>query len=351
MAAIERAIARRPGRFSSVLLHTGQHDAPAMSADFLRAVGLREPDLHLPHRSGTPAAQIGGMVLELEKELRRLHPDLVIVVGDVNSTVAGALAAATLGIRLAHVEAGLRSFDRSMPEEVNRVIVDSIADILFASEPSGVENLHKEGRPSETIHLVGNVMIDTLQEIMTLRSPALPLLPVVHDMPFGILTLHRPSNVDDPATLREILEAIGEVARSLPILFPVHPRTRQVLGRSSLSGEESLPSGLHLLDPLPYPAMIELTRRATLVLTDSGGIQEETTFLGVPCLTLREVTERPVTVTEGTNRVIGVRPADIVRESERILAGDVPAVRCPALWDGKAADRVLDILERGAGHG
>lgn len=348
MAAILAAQQARREAFLPLLIHTGQHSHPSMSSRFLAELDLPEPDVSLAGCTGGQAQQIGNMLPEIARVLDDLRPDLVLVVGDVNSTAAGALAAATLGIPVVHVEAGLRSFDRSMPEELNRILVDTVSEFLFASEPSGVDNLLREGRSREAIHHVGNVMIDALvrfRPLTTGRNPARSL--GVHGS-YGVLTLHRPSNVDNPARLAPLLRAIGQATRRLPIVFPVHPRTRDRLDASRLGGDLREIPGLHPVEPLGYVDMLALLEHADLVLTDSGGVQEETTYLGVPCLTVRDTTERPATVIEGTNRVIGTRPPRVVAEVKRILDGDRPPVRCPALWDGKAATRIVEILAHGA---
>jgi UDP-N-acetylglucosamine 2-epimerase (non-hydrolysing) len=262
----------------------------------------------------------------------------------VNSTAAAALAASASGIPVAHVEAGLRSFDRTMPEERNRVIVDALSDLLFASEASAVENLAREGRPAANVHHVGNVMIDTLVRFRAAaqgRDPAQALGLVGR---YGVLTLHRPSNVDRAEVLKPLLHSIGAAARRLPIVFPVHPRTRDRLDALGVGASLAAFPGLRVVPPVGYLDMLALMERADLVLTDSGGVQEETTFLGVPCLTLRNATERPATVSEGTNRVIGSGPERVAAEIERILDGDRPAKRCPPLWDGHAAERVVELL-------
>lgn len=344
MAAVLGAQRARPDAVTPFLVHTGQHHEPAMSASFLAELELPAPDVVLACAWGGQAEQIGRMLLDLPPVLERLRPDLVVVVGDVNSTAAGALAATMLGIPVAHVEAGLRSFDRTMPEELNRVLVDSVSDFLFASEASGVENLAREGRPAAAVHHVGNVMVDTLIRFRSRAAARHPAAVLGVCGRYGVLTLHRPSNVDTGGALEPLLQAIGAVSRKLPIVFPVHPRTRARLDESGLAGALASFPGLHAVAPLGYIDMLALMERAEVVLTDSGGVQEETTFLGVPCLTLRDRTERPATVTDGTNRVIGTRPDRIVTEVERILGGDRPAPRCPPLWDGHAAERVVAVL-------
>jgi UDP-N-acetylglucosamine 2-epimerase (non-hydrolysing) len=346
IAALLAAQQARPDVFAPLLIHTGQHRDPDMATRFFRELDLPMPDVALNGHGGSRVEQIGRMQLDLQRVLPGLRPDLVVVVGDVNSTAAGALAAATLGIPVAHVEAGLRSFDRSMPEELNRVLVDAVSDLLFASEASGVANLANEGRRAAAVHHVGNVMIDALvrfQPRAADRDPAAEL--GVHG-PYAVLTLHRPSNVDRPAALAPLLHLAGRISRRLPVIFPVHPRTRDRLAASGLDATVAALPALHATAPFGYLDMIALLQRAQLVLTDSGGVQEETTYLGVSCLTLRAATERPATVTHGTNCVVGTRPEDVLGAVERILAGDRPAAQRPPLWDGHAAERVADVLAR-----
>jgi UDP-N-acetylglucosamine 2-epimerase (non-hydrolysing) len=350
MAAVLAAQQARGDVFKPLLVHTGQHREPAMAERFFAELELPTPDVSLALSGGGQAAQVGRMLVELERILAELRPDLVLVVGDVNSTAAGALAAATLGIPVAHVEAGLRSFDRSMPEELNRVIVDAVSDFLFASEASGVANLAREGRPATAVHHVGNVMIDALVRFRPRAAGRDPAGACGVVGPYGVLTLHRPSNVDGPVALGPLLRAVGEAARRLPIVFPVHPRTRDRLDASGLGTDLASLAGVHATAPLGYIDMLALLERAELVLTDSGGVQEETTYLGVPCLTLRDNTERPATVTDGTNRVVGTRPERVLAEVERVLDGDRPPPRCPPLWDGRAAERVADVLAGIAGR-
>jgi UDP-N-acetylglucosamine 2-epimerase (non-hydrolysing) len=276
-----------------------------------------------------------------EPVLQEARPDAVVVVGDVNSTIACALVAVKLGVPVAHVEAGLRSFDRTMPEEINRVLTDAISEWLFVSEPSGVTNLRREGVPEERIHLVGNVMIDTLLSCRELaaRSPVLEDLGL-SPRGYAVLTLHRPANVDRPEVLDGLMRAVDRLARELPIVFPVHPRTRKALeGRPAAD-----PDRLKLVEPLGYLDFMRLVSDARLVLTDSGGIQEETTVLGVPCLTLRENTERPITIEQGTNRLVGMDPDRIIAAGLQALASPPPARPAPALWDGRAAARIVDVL-------
>lgn len=344
MAALYAAQRARPDAFTPLLVHTGQHRDPAMSDQFFAELELPEPDVTLACGSGGQAEQIGRMLLELPPVLTSLRPDLVLVVGDVNSTAAAALSAATLGIPVAHVEAGLRSFDRGMPEELNRILVDAVSALCFASEASGVTNLAREGRPAEAVHLVGNVMIDTLVRFRARAAARDPRAALGLHGRYAVLTLHRPATVDHAAVLAPLLRALGEVAATLPILFPVHPRTRSQLDAFGLGAVLAECPGLRPVAPLGYLDMLALMEHAELVLTDSGGVQEETTFLGVPCLTLRDNTERPATVTDGTNRVIGTAPAAVVEAIEQVLAGARPPRRCPPLWDGHAAARVVAVL-------
>jgi UDP-N-acetylglucosamine 2-epimerase (non-hydrolysing) len=351
MAALLAAQRARPEVFTPLLIHTGQHRDPAMSERLFAELELPTPDVALAGDGGGQAGQMGRMLIELEHVLAELRPDLVVVVGDVNSTAAGALAAAALGIPVAHVEAGLRSFDRTMPEELNRVVVDAVSDFLFASEASGVVNLEREGQPAAAVHHVGNVMIDTLVRFRSRAAGRDPAAALGFDEGYGVLTLHRPSNVDHIAMLGPLLHTIGAVSRRLPIVFPVHPRTQARLKASGLGATLAAFPGLRAVAPLDYIDMLALVERSAIVLTDSGGVQEETTFLGVPCLTLRATTERPATVTDGTNRVIGTRPERVLAEIERVLDGDRPPPCCPRLWDGHAAGRVAEVLAGWSGCG
>jgi UDP-N-acetylglucosamine 2-epimerase (non-hydrolysing) len=321
-----------------VLVHTGQHYDEAMNDVFFRDLGLRPPDRHLGTGSGSHAEQTGRVMIAFEPVVAELAPDAVVVVGDVNSTLACALVAAKAGAAVAHVEAGLRSRDWSMPEEVNRVVADRISDLLFAPSPDAVENLRREGYREDQIRLAGNVMIDTLYANLD-RALASDVLHRhgLHAGEYGLVTLHRPANVDDPAMLAALLGALGEVAARLPLVMPVHPRT------SARLAEVGVPDGLTLTPPAGYLDFIALEASARLVLTDSGGIQEETTALGVPCLTLRDTTERPITVTEGTNQLVGRDPEAIVATALATLR-EPPAKRCPALWDGNAGDRIAEAL-------
>ncbi|KLL11937.1 MULTISPECIES: non-hydrolyzing UDP-N-acetylglucosamine 2-epimerase [Protofrankia] len=338
-AAVERGAA-------TTLVHTGQHYDAAMSGVFFDELGLRAPDHFLDVGSGSHAGQTAGVMTAFEPLLAAVRPDVVVVVGDVNSTLACALVTAKSGIPLAHVEAGLRSRDWAMPEEVNRVVVDRVSDLLFVTSPDAAGNLRREGyRPDQT-HLVGNVMVDTLLANIE-RARARPTLPRLglHTGGYGLVTLHRPANVDDPDVLAGLLGALGKVAEQCPLVFPLHPRTRaRVEGR--------LPAGVTTLPPAGYLDFLALQAGARVVLTDSGGVQEETTVLGVPCLTLRDTTERAITVTEGTNQVIGTDPERVVAVATEVLARP-PRPRRPALWDGRAGERIVEILLAGdyGGHG
>jgi len=337
----------RSPEIEPVLLHTGQHYDDNLSRVFFDELGIPEPDIYLGVGSGSHAEQTARVMLAFEPVLREQQPDLVLVVGDVNSTLACTVTAVKMHTPVAHVEAGLRSFDRTMPEEVNRVLTDQIANLLFTTERSASENLLREGVAEEKVHFVGNVMIDTLlrHRERALRTPALERFDVAPGE-YVLVTLHRPRNVDDAAKLTAIVEALVRVRERLPMIFPVHPRTRKRLKEFGLLERVTELLGAGLCEPLGYLEFLHLMARAQVVLTDSGGIQEETTILGVPCLTLRPATERPVTVTVGTNRVIGSAPERIVPEIERILAGDVPRGRVPELWDGRAAGRVVKVLSK-----
>ena len=330
-------------RFETTLVHTGQHYDAAMSADFFRDLGIPEPDVNLAVGSGSHAAQTAQVLVGVEDLLVEQRPEALLLVGDVNSTVAASLAAAKLLIPIAHVEAGLRSGDRSMPEEINRLVTDTLSTWCFTTEPAGDANLRREGIAEEKIHQVGNVMIDTLRanqaranELDTLERLGLEA------GGYALLTLHRPSNVDDRATLSGLVEVLEEIHRELPVVFPVHPRTSAAI-RDLLGGKEP---ALRLLEPQGYLDFLRLMSQAKFVLTDSGGIQEETTALGVPCLTMRDNTERPITIEEGTNILVGSHP-DVVRDAARkILDGKAKTGRVPELWDGRASVRIADILER-----
>jgi UDP-N-acetylglucosamine 2-epimerase (non-hydrolysing) len=338
--------AGRRSAFQCRLVHTGQHYSPEMSATFFDELGLPAPDVNLDIGSGSHTAQTAGVMLRLETELNERRPDLVLVVGDVNSTMAAALVASKLGIPVAHVEAGLRSFDRRMPEETNRLVSDVLSDYLFASEPSGVANLLAEGIPGEKIFLVGNVMIDTLIKFRhkAAQTGVLDRLGLTSGN-YAVATLHRPSNVDGIEHLASLMNMLTELSRYLPVVFPVHPRTRERMEGAGLTQ-----SGVMLVEPLGYLEFLRLTSEARLVLTDSGGIQEETTILQVPCLTMRENTERPITIEQGTNRLVGTDPKNILQAALDTLEATPRFLAPPEFWDGKASARILDVLERALGN-
>ncbi len=346
IAPIMDAYAEADG-FEPLLVHTGQHYDANMSDLFFRQLGIREPDINLEVGSASHAVQTAEVMKAFEPVIREHEPDAVLVVGDVNSTIACGLVAVKLGVKLVHVEAGLRSFDREMPEEINRVLTDAISDLLMCSEPSGVENLAKEGISDERVHLVGNVMIDTLLRHRE-RAEQSTLLEDegLEKGGYAVLTLHRPSNVDDPAVLSGLLDVLEVIQGDGPVIFPVHPRTRQKLEDFGLGDRVRALPQLKLVDPVGYLDFLKLIGSARVVLTDSGGIQEETTILKVPCLTLRVNTERPITVEMGTNRVVGQDPDCILAAYREVVAGRGAEARVPPLWDGKAAQRIVDVLGR-----
>jgi UDP-N-acetylglucosamine 2-epimerase (non-hydrolysing) len=343
IAPLMKVLAARVDRFDPILVHTGQHYDQAMSASFFQDLGIPEPDVNLGIGSGSHGEQTARVLMKIERLLIDRSPHVVVVVGDVNSTLAATLAAVKLHIPVAHVEAGLRSGDRDMPEEINRVMTDAVSHWLFTTEPDGEKNLLGEGVPADRVHFVGNVMIDTL---LAHRKRALELdtlerleLEAGH---YAVLTLHRPSNVDSPDRLRSLFAVLDRLNDWLPVIFPVHPRTAHAIERH-LGGDRPR---LRMTEPLGYLEFLRLLIGARMVLTDSGGIQEETTALGVPCLTLRDSTERPITVSEGTNTIVGTDPASIESAIEKLRASPSPEGRRPELWDGHAAERIVDILER-----
>lgn len=350
-------------QFKVLLVHTGQHYDKEMSDLFFRELCLPHPDIYLNVGSGSHASQTAKIMMRFEKACLKGKPDLIIVVGDVNSTVACALVAAKLSIPVAHVEAGLRSFDRSMPEEINRVITDRLSDYLFTTCEEANQNLRREGIPNDRIFFVGNVMIDTLMRhaLVARKSKILEKLLLKKNgkiRRYAVLTLHRPSNVDDPYILRGILQLLYDLARTLPIIFPVHPRTLQKITslhinhlihyvhRLPLANENNIYRRILALPPLGYCDFLRLMSKADLVFTDSGGIQEETTILGIPCLTLRNNTERPVTVREGTNVVVGTDPDTVIRAASKVLKNKTVRKKYPKFWDGKAAERIVGILTK-----
>ncbi len=346
IAPVMRAFARPECPLNASLLHTGQHYDEAMKHSFFQQLGIPEPDIDLEVGSGSHAVQTAEIMQRFEPVLDERHPAAVLVVGDVNSTIACALVAVKKGIPVVHVEAGLRSGDRSMPEEINRVLTDQISDQLFITERSARDNLNREGISDDRIHFVGNVMIDTLRFNLERAAPYSETLASLGEFSqgYGLLTLHRPSNVDDPEILARLLALLREISETLPLAFPVHPRTRQAIFRAGL--DELLEGGrIHLMEPQGYLQMLGLMKDARVVLTDSGGIQEETTALGVPCITLRENTERPITVGEGTNTITGTDPGKIWPAFEEVMETGGKRGRVPELWDGHAAERIVDVME------
>jgi UDP-N-acetylglucosamine 2-epimerase (non-hydrolysing) len=344
VAPIVTELRKSPTLFTSTVVHTGQHYDEKLSKIFFDDLGMPSPDVNLNIGSASHAQQTAAIMAAFEPVLTGRQADLVIVVGDVNSTIACALVAAKLGVPIAHVEAGLRSFDRTMPEEINRVLTDQISDLLFTTEPSAADNLRAEGISDDKIFFVGNVMIDTLLAHRE-RARAMHVPETMHleRREYGVLTLHRPSNVDDADTFERLVGALICIAAEIPIVFPVHPRTQKRLAASPSAARLIETGRLRLLDPLGYLEFIGLMDGARIILTDSGGVQEETTVLGIPCLTLRENTERPITVTHGTNRIVGTDPASIVAGWEQIKSGTVTP-RTPPMWDGSTAQRIVEVI-------
>lgn len=337
---------KRHSNIHPLLVHTGQHYDHNMSELFFKQLNIPEPDINLEVGSGSHAVQTAEIMKKFEPIVLEHKPDIVLVVGDVNSTIACGLVATKLGVKLAHVEAGLRSFDRDMPEEINRLLTDAISDLLFCSEPSGVENLKREGVADGKIFFSGNVMIDTLKanRDRAEQSKVLDTLGLKSGQ-FNVVTLHRPSNVDDPTTFGRILDALDAIQRDLPVVFPMHPRTVANLKKLGLADRMSAMEQMRIVEPLGYLDFLKLTANAAVVLTDSGGIQEETTILGVWCMTLRENTERPVTLTQGTNTLVGTDAAKIVATyRQKRAAGKPDASRVPDKWDGQAAERIAEVL-------
>jgi UDP-N-acetylglucosamine 2-epimerase (non-hydrolysing) len=349
IAPIAAEFARCSSEFEATLVHTGQHYDDKLSRVFFDELAIPRPDVNLNAGSGSHAQQTAAIMAAFEPVLLERRPDLVLVVGDVNSTIACALVASKLGIPIAHVEAGLRSYDRTMPEEINRVLTDQISDLLFTTEEDAAKNLAREGIEPSRVHFVGNVMIDTL---LTHRQRAQQLRVAerfdLRDKAYGVITLHRPSNVDDPAMFARLFDGIGVIAGEMPLVFPVHPRTRTMLAASTRAAALMEAGRLKVIEPLGYLDFLGLMDASRLVLTDSGGIQEETTILGVPCLTLRQNTERPVTLTHGTNHLVGTDPDRIVDGWRRLREQDVhPGL--PPLWDGQAAVRIVAQIRRFCG--
>jgi UDP-N-acetylglucosamine 2-epimerase (non-hydrolysing) len=337
---------RRRSRIEPLLVHTGQHYDETMSDSFFEDLQIPRPDINLGVGSASHAEQTARIMMAFEQALKQQRPDWVVVVGDVNSTMAATIVASKMLVRVAHIEAGLRSHDRTMPEEINRLVTDALADLLLTPSRDADENLKREGIRPEKIRFVGNVMIDTLFRNLERAKNSHTLERLALDPHrFCAMTLHRPSNVDDKQTLAGILDALDQIQRRLPVVFPVHPRTRARLEEFGLMESARKQAALILTEPLGYLDFLQLYSNSRLVLTDSGGIQEETTALGIPCLTLRHNTERPVTVTEGTNRIVGNDPEVIKREAIAALEQPAKSKRIPELWDGHAATRIVDAIE------
>ena len=340
---------RRERWAQPVLVHTGQHYDAGMCESFFQDLGLPSPDIALGIGSGSHAEQTGGVMIAYEQVLLEQRPDLCVVVGDVNSTIACTLAAAKLGIKTAHLEAGLRSFDRTMPEELNRILTDALADLLWTPSPDADANLEREGIPAERIVFVGNIMIDSLQAMLPrLDSAAARAELGLTGRNYCLATFHRPSNVDDPGKLRKLCSALAAAAKEIAIVLPLHPRTRKMLTAHGLLDPLASVPGLQLTDPLPYRTFMALLVTARIALTDSGGIQEETTYLGIPCLTVRDNTERPITVQQGTNRLIKI--PQIPGSLSEVLHGSCGCHTIPELWDGKTAERVTRSIAKFLGR-
>lgn len=328
----------------TILLHTGQHYDENMSKVFFDDLGMKEPEIHLGVGSGSHATQTAKVMVEFEKVCNEHQPSMVVVVGDVNSTLACTIVCAKSLIPCAHVEAGLRSFDREMPEEINRILTDSIANLLLTPSADGDENLRDEGVVEERIFRVGNIMIDSLFENVKKAESSNIHRDLELNDEYALLTLHRPSNVDDKVTFTTIIEALEEIADDLDIVFPIHPRTRKMAISFDLFDRLENISGMRITEPIGYLDFVSLMSRSKLVLTDSGGLQEETTALGIPCLTLRENTERPITVTEGTNTIVGTDKDLIISLSKEVVKNGGKSGRIPELWDGNTAERIVDVL-------
>jgi UDP-N-acetylglucosamine 2-epimerase (non-hydrolysing) len=348
VAPIIRELRKHEDVFDWRLVHTGQHYDHGMSDVFFQELGIPEPNFHMGAGGGSHAEQTARIMVAFEKYCEEQKPDLVMVVGDVNSTLACSIVAKKLNIKVAHVEAGLRSGDMQMPEEINRMVTDAISDYFFVTEPSGVENLRREGHAEDSIHFVGHVMIDNLyyqlEQLKQIDTRSFSTHALKSRLgKYGVVTLHRPSNVDDQATLTRIISALTTISAALPLVFAIHPRTARNIEAFGLA----LPDSIICTEPLPYMDFLNLWRDAALILTDSGGIQEESTALGISCITLRENTERPVTVTEGTNRLVGTNAAKIIDTAREFLQGSTQIQRKrPQLWDGQAAGRIIETLLR-----
>ncbi len=349
IAPLLHEFAKHGDRFNIKLVHTGQHYDYQMSEVFFKEFGIRAPDTHLNAGSGSHAEVTAKIMVEFEKVLKADRQDLVIVVGDVNSTLACSLVASKMGVKVAHVEAGLRSFDREMPEEINRLVTDALSDYLFVSEPSGLKNLKHEGVSKTKVFYTGNIMIDTLFAQMP-KVDASGILEKLQLKPktFAVMTIHRPSNVDTPKALAEIHEIVERIANDTKIVYPIHPRTKKCMETGGYLTKFEAIKNLLMIEPLGYSDFLKLVKHSRFVLTDSGGIQEETTVLHVPCLTMRENTERPSTITQGTNVLVGRNRRKMHAEVQRILAGKVKRGRIPKHWDGKTAQRIVKIISQAA---
>jgi len=336
----------RDSHFTPLLLHTGQHYDEKMSKTFFDELGMPQPDIYLGVGSGSHAEQTAAVMVALERHLLDNRPDWILVVGDVNSTLAASLVAAKLHIPVAHVEAGLRSYDRQMPEEINRILTDAISNVLFITEQSGWDNLLKEGVAEQKMHMVGNVMIDSLVEHLAKAKTSTVARDLgVSAQGYGLMTLHRPSNVDSPEILKKILAAVASIQTEMPVIFPIHPRTRKMLSQFGLDEAVRAMTHLTLTEPLGYLAFLKLMSEARFVLTDSGGVQEETTYLNIPCLTLRENTERPITTTLGSNRLVPLETDAIVSFAQQALQGRLQRKAVPPMWDGETSARIVDIFK------
>ena len=345
IAPIMRAF-NESGNFETLLVHTGQHYDEKMSKSFFDELNIPKPDINLEVGSGSHAVQTADVMKSFEPVVIDFKPDYVLVVGDVNSTIACGIVAVKLGVKLIHVEAGLRSFDRTMPEELNRLLTDSISNLLFVTEQSGIDNLKNEGVADEKVHFVGNVMIDTLlaNKAKAEKSNVLEKLGLT-EKGYAVITLHRPSNVDDMVNLEKIISAFEVIEKDLKLVFPMHPRTRNNIKDTDIGKRVEAMKNLILLEPVGYLDFLKLTSNCAIVITDSGGIQEETTILQVPCMTLRENTERPITITEGTNRLIHIDTDDILNNYNEIKAANFTGSgNIPKFWDGKAAQRIAEAI-------
>ncbi len=352
---VYKAVAALGAPIQQVLIHTGQHYDELMSGVFFRDFGMEKPTYFLGVGSGSHGLQTAKVMIALEKLFAKDRPDLLVVAGDVNSTMAGALVAVKLGIPVAHIEAGLRSFDRTMPEEINRLVTDAISDLLLTSCRDADQQLMREGIPAAKIRFVGNAMIDSLVALLPrAAASSIPAKLNVDGLPFALVTLHRPSNVDEPGRLRSLMASLVELGRQVPVIFPVHPRTRKMLEQSGLAeglpGAKAKTSSLRLIEPLSYLDFTALETRAALVITDSGGVQEEASYLGIPCLTVRPNTERPVTVTEGTNRLLDPAKESLCAAAQAALARGRRTEPCAIEgWDGRAAGRIAEVLREVVG--